>query len=89
MTTTTSSHDETTNGITLAWSLELMEKLVTTNFPDDGRRYVIVGWEQWSQLMAIDQPRAEYVGESDHLFHGMTAKNGSDLWDAFWWFNKN
>ena len=26
MTTTTSSHDETTNGITLAWSLELMEK---------------------------------------------------------------
>ena len=66
MTTTTSSHDETTNGITLAWSLELMEKFGNNEVPDDGRRYVIVGWEQWSQLMAIDQfSRVEYVGPNE------------------------
>tara|TARA_B100000212_G_C27369945_1_gene532108 strand:- start:511 stop:1350 length:840 start_codon:yes stop_codon:yes gene_type:complete len=83
MTTTTSSHDETTNGITLAWSLELMEKFGNNEVPDDGRRYVIVGWEQWSQLMAIDQfSRAEYVGESDLPFpSGMTAKR----WLGFMW----
>ena len=54
MTTTTSSHDETTNGITLAWSLQHMEKFGNNSVPDDGRRlYVSVGSN--GQLMAIDQ----------------------------------
>ncbi len=84
MTTTTSAHDETSNGITLSWALELMEKFGNNNVPDDGKRFVVVGWEQWSQLMSIDQfSRAEYIGEAQLPFPmGMTAKN----WLGFTWF---
>ena len=44
----------------------------------------VVGWEQWSQLMALDQfSRSEYVGENDLPFpSGMTAKR----WLGFMWF---
>ena len=84
MTTTTSAHDETTNGITIAWCLELMEKFGNNEVPDDGKRFVAVGWEQWSQLMSLDQfSRSNYVGENDLPFpNGMTAKN----WLGFMWF---
>ena len=33
MATTSSTHNETSNGITMAWSLQLMELLGTTRFP--------------------------------------------------------
>ena len=84
LTTTTSAHDETANGITLAWALELMEKFGNNEVPDDGKRFCVVGWEQWSQLMALDQfSRAEYVGENDLPYpSGMTAKR----WLGFMWF---
>jgi len=84
MTTTSSAHDETSNGITLAWALELMEKFGNNEVPDDGQRYCVVGWEQWSQLMAIDQfSRTNYVGEGDLPFPtGVTAKR----WLGFMWF---
>ena len=69
MTTTSSAHDETSNGITLTWALELMEKFGNNEVPDDGQRYCVVGWEQWSQLMAIDQfSRTNYVGEGRFTF---------------------
>lgn len=84
MDTTTSTHNETTNGITLSWAFELMEKFGNNNVPDDGQRYVVVGWEQWSQLLDLDEfSRAEYVGEADLPFqNAMTAKN----WLGFMWF---
>ena len=84
MTTTSSAHDETSNGITLTWALELMEKFGNNEVPDDGQRYCVVGWEQWSQLMAIDQfSRTNYVGEGDLPFPtGVTAKR----WLGFMWF---
>ena len=63
---------------------KLMEKFGNNSVPDDGQRYAVVGWEQWSQLMAIDQfSRAEYVGENDLPFpNGVTAKR----WLGFMWF---
>ena len=75
---------ETTNGITLAWALSLMEAFGNNEVPDDGRRYCVVGWEHWSQLMAIDQfSRSNYVGEGQLPFaNNVTAKN----WLGFMWF---
>jgi len=84
MTSTTSAHDETSNGITLAWALELMEKFGNNNVPDDGRRFCVVGWEQWSQLMSLAQfSDADFVGTDNLPFaNNMTAKN----WLGFMWF---
>jgi hypothetical protein len=84
MATTTSTHDETTNGITLSWALELMEKFGNNEVPDDGKRFVCVGWEQWSQLIDLDEfSRAEYIGTESLPFpQGVTAKQ----WLGFTWF---
>ncbi len=84
MDATTSTANETTNGATLAWAFGLMESFGNNDIPDDGRRYVVVGWENWSQLMDLDEfSRAEYVGESDLPFmNAMTAKR----WLGFMWF---
>jgi hypothetical protein len=84
MDTTTSTHNETSNGVTLAWALGLMELFGNNEVPDDGRRYVVVGWEQWSQLLDLDEfSRTNYIGESDLPFpNGVTAKQ----WLGFMWF---
>lgn len=82
--TTSSTSNETSNGITLAWALGVMETMGNNDVPDDGQRYAAIGWENWSQLMSIDQfSRAEYVGMDQLPFaSGMTAKN----WLGFMWF---
>ena len=84
MDATSSTHNETTNGITLSWALELMEKFGNNDVPDDGQRYCAIGWEQWSQLLDLDEfSRAEFVGENQLPFaNAMTAKN----WLGFMWF---
>jgi hypothetical protein len=84
MDSTTNTHNETTNGITLTWAFGLMELFGNNDVPDDGQRYVAVGWEQWSQLLDLDEfSRAEYVGEGSLPFaNAMTAKN----WLGFMWF---
>jgi len=84
MDATTNNHNETTNGVTLSWALGLMELFGNNDVPDDGQRYVAVGWEQWSQLIDLDEfSRQEYVGANDLPFqNAMTAKN----WLGFMWF---
>ena len=61
-----------------------MELFGNNNVPDDGQRYVAVGWEQWSQLLDLDEfSRTNYVGEGDLPFNNaMTAKE----WLGFMWF---
>jgi hypothetical protein len=84
MTTTSSTHNETTNGITLVWALQLMELFGNNEVPDDGKRFVAVGWEQWSQLLDLDEfSRSNYIGEDQLPFpQGVTAKQ----WLGFTWF---
>jgi len=84
MDTTTNSLNETTNGITLAWAFSLMEAFGNNDVPDDGQRYCVVGWENWSQLMDIDEfSRAEYIGTENLPFaNSITAKQ----WLGFTWF---
>lgn len=84
MDTTSNTHNETSNGITLTWALQLMELFGNNDIPDDGRRYVVVGWEQWSQLLDLDEfSRNQFVGNDDLPFqNAMTAK----MWLGFMWF---
>jgi len=84
MDATSSTLPETTNGITLPWAFSLMEAFGNADVPDDGQRYCVVGWEQWSQLMDLDEfSRAEYIGTEQLPFqNSITAKN----WLGFTWF---
>lgn len=83
LTTTTSTRDETTNGVTLAFANGLLVDYGNNEVPDDGQRMAVIGWEQWTQLMAIDQfSRSDYVGEDQLPYKGgMTAKR----WMTFMW----
>ncbi|MGR4001286.1 MAG: phage capsid protein [Alphaproteobacteria bacterium] len=51
---------------TAATVLKAFEELGAAEVPDDGERYAVVGWKQWSQLLAMDEfSKADYVGETD------------------------
>lgn len=71
-------------GMTYDKALEAMEKLGNQDVPDDGQRFAVVGWKQWTQLLAIDEfASADYVG-ADQLPHNQVtqAKN----WLGAFWF---
>lgn len=54
-------------GLTKAKLLQAFETFGENDVPDDGQRYCVVGWKQWSELLALDEfVRADYVG-SDQL----------------------
>ena len=43
--------------------------------PDDGERYAIIGWKQWSDLLGIQEfANADYVGEDELPWRGTQAK---------------
>ncbi|MGB0719532.1 MAG: phage capsid protein [Bdellovibrionales bacterium] len=50
-------------GLTKAKILEAFETFGEADIPDDGQRYCVVGWKQWSELLAIDEfVNADYIG---------------------------
>ncbi len=62
-------------GMSLEKVLEAFEKLGQVDVPDDGQRTAVVGWKQWSQLLAIDEfASADYVGADQLPFQGTQAK---------------
>lgn len=83
METTSSTADETSNGVTLAWATGLMESFGNNDVPDDGQRFVVVGWENWSQLLNLSQfASQDYVPASEMPFsRGTMGKN----WLGFIW----
>lgn len=65
-----------TDGLTKAKVLEAFEMLGTSDVPDDGERYAVVGWKQWSDLLAIDEfAKSDYVGSEDLPWRGTQAKS--------------
>ena len=62
--------------------LKALEKLGTNNVPDDGQRYAVVGWKQWSQLLDIDEFKdSRYVGQEELPWLGTQVK----MWLGTYW----
>lgn len=67
--------DTGTTGLTKPKLLEAFEALGDADVPDDGERYAVVGWKQWSQLLDIPEfANADYVGNDDLPWKGTQAK---------------
>lgn len=63
------------DGLTLDKVLEAFELLGAADVPDDGQRHAVVGWKQWSQLLAIEEfANADYVGTDELPWRGTQAK---------------
>ena len=64
-----------TNGLTRDKVLIAFEMLGEADIPDDGQRYAVVGWKQWSQLLTIEEfANSDYVGDKDLPWKGTQAK---------------
>lgn len=64
-----------TDGLTKAKVLAAFELLGTTDVPDDGQRFAVVGWKQWSDLLNIQEfGNADYVGDDQLPWKGTQAK---------------
>lgn len=51
--------------------LSAIEILNTNDVPDDGRRFAVVGVQQWNQLLSMDEfISADYVGDTLPLING-------------------
>jgi hypothetical protein len=63
------------DGLTRAKVLLAFEMLGAADVPDDGQRFAVVGWRQWSQLLEIEEfANADYVGEDALPWKGTQAK---------------
>lgn len=63
------------DGLTKAKVLSAFEMLGDADVPDDGERYAIVGWKQWSDLLGIQEfANADYVGDDVLPWKGTQAK---------------
>mgnify|MGYP006189550611 CR=1 FL=1 len=60
-------------GLTLSKVLDAFEMLGESDVPDDGERYAVVGWKQWSDLLQIDEfASSDYVGPGELPFANIT-----------------
>ncbi|MCK5285546.1 MAG: hypothetical protein KAJ86_08185 [Alphaproteobacteria bacterium] len=60
-------------GITKDKILEAFETFGGSDVPDDGQRFCIVGWKQWSELLSLDEfVHADYIGSENLPFSSIT-----------------
>lgn len=99
-TATTNVVASATSGLTKDKVLEAFEVLGGADVPDDGQRFAIIGWKQWSDLLSIEQfASADYIGDDELPWKGTQAKkwlgttwiphsglplDGSDIRSCFW-----
>lgn len=63
------------DGLTRAKVLLAFEMLGALEVPDDGQRYAIVGWKQWSELLTLQEfSNADYIGPDELPWKGTQAK---------------
>lgn len=73
--TSTNYAQDGTTGLTKSKVLEAFELLGESDVPDDGQRYGVVGWRQWSELLQIQEfSNADYVGDDELPWKGTQAK---------------
>jgi hypothetical protein len=64
-----------TDGMTRAKVLLAFEMLGNADVPDDGNRFAIVGWKQWSELLTIQEfANTQYMGPDELPWKGTQAK---------------
>lgn len=62
-------------GLTRDKVLAAFEKLGAADVPDDGQRFAVVGWKQWSELLKLPEfASSEYVGFDELPYKNMQAK---------------
>ena len=60
-------------GMTKDKALEAFETFGENDIPDDGGRFAVVGWKQWSELLKIDEfVSADYIGSENLPFASIT-----------------
>jgi len=60
-------------GLTKDKILEAFETFGTSDVPDDGQRFGVVGWKQWSDLLQIEEfINSDYIGSTDLPYSGIT-----------------
>ncbi len=88
-------------GMTLNKVMSAFQTLGAADVPDDGDRYAVVGWKQWSELLQIDEfSNSQYIGADELPFQGTQAKrwlgttwmphsglpiDGNDIRSCFWY----
>ncbi|OFW89213.1 MAG: hypothetical protein A3J37_03935 [Alphaproteobacteria bacterium RIFCSPHIGHO2_12_FULL_45_9] len=62
-------------GLTRDKVLAAFEKLGGADVPDDGQRFAVIGWKQWSELLKVPEfSNSEYVGFDELPYKNMQAK---------------
>ncbi len=72
---TASTHviGEANTGLTKAKVMQAFEIFGSNDIPDDAQRFAVIGWKQWSDLLAIEEfSSADYVGSQNLPFTTMT-----------------
>ncbi len=60
-------------GMTIGKVMTAFQMLGAADVPDDGERYAVVGWKQWSELLQIDEfSNAQYIGSDELPFGNVT-----------------
>ena len=67
---------DATTGLTKDKVLAAFEMLGQADVPDDGERFAVVGWKQWSELLQIEEfADSQYIGTDELPWKGTQAKH--------------
>ena len=73
---------DASTGLTKAKVLAAFEALGANDVPDDGQRFAVIGWRQWSDLLDLQEfASAEFVGDDVLPWRGTQAK----IWLGTMW----